>query len=229
MRIEGATAFVTGEQTGLGAALTQALLERGAVKVYVASRHPRDDEDARIVPLLLDVRDPAAVEAAAADADDVSILINNAGAYHGTRLLTADVDDVRDEFETNAVGVLMMTRAFAPVLQSNGGGAVLNVLSLLAWLSAGDAYSASRAAAWSLTNSFRRALQPAGTLVTGLHVGFMDTSLTKAYDVPKTDPRVVAAAALDGIAAGRDEVLADDDSRVAKAMLSGDPAKLVFG
>jgi NAD(P)-dependent dehydrogenase (short-subunit alcohol dehydrogenase family) len=229
MKIQNSVAFVTGGSIGLGAAMVNELLERGARKVYSASRHPGPAVDARVEVVRLDVRDPAAVATAAHAASDVSILCNIAGAYLGTPLLTADLDLVRDELETNVVGLISMARAFAPVLAANGGGAMLNVHSLLSWLSAADAYSASRAATWSVTNGLRALLGPSGTLVTGLHVGFMDTPLTAAYDVPKSDPRDVARSALDGVEAGADEVLADEDSRSAKQLLSGDPARLVVG
>jgi len=229
VNLNGSVGYVTGGQTGLGASLTAYLLERGATRVYTASRHPVDSGDSRIVPVELDVRDPEAVERSAREAQDVTILVNNAGVHLGTPLLSADLADVREEFDTNTFGVLLMTRAFAPVLAANGGGAVLNVLALLSWMSAGDAYSASKAAAWSMTNGLRAALLPAGTQVTALLVGFMDTPLTAGYDVPKSDPRAVAEAALSGVADGRDEVLADEDSRRAKQLLSGPPAALVFG
>jgi len=210
MQIENAVAFVTGGSVGLGAAMVEELLERGARKVYSASRHPGSAADDRVQVVGLDVRDPAAVAAAAEAASDVTLLCNVAGAYRGTPLLTADLDAVRDELETNVIGVISMVQAFAPVLAANGGGAVLNVHSLLSWLSAGDAYSASKAATWSVTNGLRTLLRPSGTLVTGLHVGFIDTPMTAAFDAPKSDPRA-------------------EDSRSAKPLRSGDPSHLTFG
>lgn len=229
MELQGSVGYITGGQSGLGAALSATLLERGAIKVYVASRHPVASDDARIVPVELDVRDPGAVERAAREARDVTVLVNNAGIHLDTPLLNADIADVRAEFDTNALGLMLVTRAFAPVLAANGGGAVLNVLALLSWLSAGDAYSASKAAAWSMTNGLRAALRPAGTQVTALMAGFVDTPMTAEYDTPKSEPRTIADAALSGVAAGDDEVLADEDSRRTKQMLTGPPAHLVFG
>lgn len=228
MNINGISAIVTGGQTGLGAALTAELLNRGAAKVWTASRHPANVTDPRVIPLTVDIRDEDSVAEAAARASDVSLVINNAGTYLGTSLLSADVDDVRAEFETNVLGLLNMARAFAPVLAAQGGGALLNVHSLLSWLSAADGYSASKAAAWSVTNGLRSLLSPAGTVVTGLHVGFMDTPMTKAFDFPKSDPTDVARLAVDGIIAGATQVLADEQSRIALQMLSGDPARLVW-
>lgn len=229
MQIESSVAFVTGGSSGLGAAMVEALLERGASKVYSASRHPGQASDARVEVVQLDVRDPAAVAAAAQGASDVNLLCNVAGAYRGTPVLSADLDDIRDELETNVIGLVSMARAFAPVLAANGGGAMLNVHSLLSWLSAGDGYSASKAAAWSVTNGLRSALQASGTQVTGLHVGFMDTPMVAAFDAPKSDPKDVARSALDGVEAGLDEVLADEDSRSAKQLLSKDPSRLTLG
>lgn len=226
MRIDGTACLVTGGQSGVGAALVDELLERGAVKVYAASRHPRPVDDPRIVAVALDVSDPGQVAAAAEQADDVSVVVNNAGAYTGSHLLTAPAADIHQEFETNVLGLIWISRAFAPVLAAHGGGALLNVHSMLSWLSAGDAYSASKAAAWSVTNGLRDLLAPAGTLVTGLHMGFTDTPMVADYDVPKNDPRDVARAAVQGLVDDVTEVLADDATRAVKAALSGEPQHL---
>ena len=226
MRIDGTACLVTGGQSGVGAALVTELLERGAVKVYAASRHPRPVDDPRIVPVALDVTDPGQVAAAVEQADDVSVVVNNAGAYTGSHLLTAPAADIRREFETNVLGVIWVSRAFAPVLAARGGGALLNVHSMLSWLSAADAYSASKAAAWSVTNGLRDLLAPAGTLVTGLHMSFTDTTMVAGYDVPKNDPRDVARAAVQGLVDDVTEVLVDEATRAVKAALSGEPQHL---
>lgn len=226
MKIEGTSCLVTGGQTGLGAALVAELLEQGAEKVYAASRHPGPAVDPRIVPLALDVTDPVQVADVAAQADDVSIVVNNAGAYTNSHLLTAPAADLRQEFETNVLGLLWVSRAFAPVLAAHGGGALLNVHSVLSWLSYADGYSASKAAAWSMTNGLRALLAPAGTLVVGLHLGYTDTSMVAHMDVPKNDPRDVARAAVQGVLDDEPEVLADDFTRSVKAALSGDPRNL---
>jgi NAD(P)-dependent dehydrogenase (short-subunit alcohol dehydrogenase family) len=174
----------------------------------------------------LEVTDPASVAAAAAQADDVTVLVNNAGAAVGASFLDCPVDDVRREFETNFYGPLLLTRAFVPVIERNGGGHLLNVHSVLSWLALGGSYSASKAALWSQSNSLRLELEPRGTTVTGLHVGYVDTDLAAGVDAPKSDPRDVAALALDGIQTGAYEVLADDISRQVKAGLAGDLADL---
>jgi NAD(P)-dependent dehydrogenase (short-subunit alcohol dehydrogenase family) len=228
MEITGAVALVTGANRGLGRRFAAALLERGAAKVYAAARNPESIDLPGVVPLRLDVTDPESVRAAAAQAGDVTLLINNAGSSTGSSLLGGSLEDIRLEMDTHYFGTLAVTRAFAPILERNGGGAVLNVLSVLSWFTAPPvaAYSAAKAAAWSLTNALRLELAPQKTQVTALHVGYMDTDMAKHVDGPKVDPALVAAAALDGVSQGRFEVLADDVSRNVRAGLSGDLAGL---
>ncbi|MFE1442799.1 SDR family oxidoreductase [Streptomyces sp. NPDC058739] len=220
--IAGATALVTGGSRGIGRALVAALYERGARKVYATARDPRTVTHPDAVPLALEVSDPASVAAAAAQAQDVTILINNAGAAVNASYLDGAVDDVRREFETNFYGPLLVTRAFVPVIERNGGGHLLNVHSVLSWLALGGSYSASKAALWSQTNSLRLDLKPRGIEVTGLHVGYVDTDMAAGVDAPKSTPESVAAQALDGIAANAPEVLADELTRQVKAGLSAD-------
>jgi NAD(P)-dependent dehydrogenase (short-subunit alcohol dehydrogenase family) len=165
--------------------------------------------------------------AAAADATgDVTLLVNNAGSSTGAALLDGPLADIELEMNTHYYGTLAGIRAPAPQLAAGGGGGgggVLNVLSALSWLSMGPsgAYSAAKAAEWSLTNALRRQLAGQGTQVTALHVGYMDTDMVRHLDVPKSDPAVVAKLALDGLAAGVPEVLADDTSRRVQAGLAG--------
>lgn len=175
--------------------------------------------------LALDITDPAAVAAAARTASEVTLLINNAGVFTGQNLVTGDLDQIRLELETNFYGPLAMIRAFAPVLAANGGGTILNVLSRVSWLSypGANAYAASKAAAWSLTNGVRLELAEQRTLVTGLYMSSTDTDMMAGWDIPKNDPLDVVRAALDGIEADRLEVLADDETRETKAALSKDP------
>ena len=184
-----------------------------------------------VEPLRLDITDPASVAAAAERAGDVTLLINNAGIATGANLIGGDLADVRAEMETHFFGTLAVVRAFAPILAANGGGAVLNVLSVLSWLTydGGTAYCAAKSAEWSLTNGIRLELAKQGTLVTGLHLGLTDTDMTAGMGGAKNDPADVARAGLDGIAAGALEVLADEASRRVKAALSGDPAALYPG
>ncbi|MFF4152065.1 SDR family oxidoreductase [Streptomyces sp. NPDC001651] len=224
--IEGSVALVTGGSRGIGRALVDALYERGAKKVYATARDPRTVTQPDAVPLALEVTDPASVAAAAEQAQDVTLLINNAGASVNAKFLDAPVDDVRREFETNFYGPLLVTRALVPVIERNGGGHILNVHSVLSWIGLANSYSASKAALWSLTNSLRLDLRPRGIEVTGLHVGYVDTDLAAHVDAPKSSPDSVAAQALDGIEANAFEVLADDISRQVKAGLAADPAVL---
>ena len=223
MLLEGTTAFVTGANRGLGRHFAQALLDRGAAKVYAGARDPESVDLPGVVPVRLDITDPAQVAAAAALASDVRLLINNAGLSTGARLLDGDLADVRLEMETHYFGTLSVTRAVAPTLTANGGGALLNVLSVLSWttLPGTDAYSAAKAAELSLTNALRLSLAEQKTLVTALHVGYMNTDMAARIDGPKSDPRVIADLALDGVAAGAPEVVADDVSRTVRAALSG--------
>ncbi|MET8807976.1 SDR family oxidoreductase [Streptomyces sp. NPDC004546] len=225
--IKDAVVLVTGGSRGLGKALVEGLYARGAAKVYATARDPRSVTHPDAVPLALEVTDPASVEAAAAQAQDVTILINNAGVSLGARsFLDAPVDDVRREFEINFYGPLLVTRAFVPVIERNGGGHLLNVHSVLSWLGVAGSYSATKAALWSQTNSLRLELRSRGIGVTGLHVGYIDTDMTSNIDAPKSTPGDIAALALEGIETGAYEVLADDRTRDVKAALSGDLAVL---
>lgn len=223
MDIRNSVAVVTGANRGLGRQFALALLERGAAKVYAAARNPGSVDLPGVIPLRLDITDPESVAAAAAVASDATLLVNNAGTSTGASLLDGDLADIRLEMETHFFGTLSVTRAFAPVLAANGGGAVLNVLSVLSWFhpAGSGAYNAAKAAAWAQTDAVRQQLAPLGITTTALHVGYMDTDMVAHIDAPKNDPAAVAGVALDGVAAGEDEVLADDLSRQVRAGLAG--------
>jgi NAD(P)-dependent dehydrogenase (short-subunit alcohol dehydrogenase family) len=227
MQIEGSTALVTGANRGLGRRFAEELVARGA-KVYAGARNPESVDLAGVTPIALDITDPASVAAAAEATGDVSLLINNAGSATGAGLLDGSLDDIKLELDTHFFGTLAVTRAFAPQLAAAGGGAVLNVLSVLSWVSfpAIGAYSAAKAAEWSLTNALRQELAGQGTQVTGLHVGYMDTDMARHVTAPKTDPAVVAKLALDGLAAGQFEVVADEVSLQVQRGLAGGVAAL---
>lgn len=222
MKIENSVALVTGANRGLGKALTTALLDAGAAKVYATARDTSTITDPRLTPLRLDITDPASVAAAAAAAQDVTLLINNAGISTGTRILDGEAG-LREELEANYLGPVAVARAFAPILQANGGGALVNVLSVLSWLTGERVagYSGAKSAMWSATNSLRLALHAQGTLVTGVHVGYLDTDMAATITSPKIDPKVVADAILRAVEAGEHEVLVDDLSRTVKAALAG--------
>jgi NAD(P)-dependent dehydrogenase (short-subunit alcohol dehydrogenase family) len=225
------TALVSGANRGLGKQFAAQLLERGA-RVYAGARNPETiDTSTGLIPLQLDITDPDSVAAAAQSARGVNLLINNAGILTQSSLLTGDLDAIRDEFDTNFHGTLSMIRAFAGPIETNGGGAIVNVLSVLSWLSipAGGAYSAAKSASWSMTNAVRQELAPKGIRVTGLHVGYMDTDMADGVDAPKTDPSEVAKTTLDAVAAGEYEVVADDLSVQVRAGLAGGVAALYPG
>jgi NAD(P)-dependent dehydrogenase (short-subunit alcohol dehydrogenase family) len=217
MQISGVVALVTGANRGLGAQYVQALLDRGAAKVYAGARDIATITDPRAVALQLDVTDKASIAAAAKQAQDVTLVVNNAGV--GTLASgIGDESEVRWVMETNYFGLLAVTRDFAPILAANGGGGLVNVLSDASWCNSGllGAYAASKAAAWSATNALRMQLSKQGTLVIGVHCGFLDTDATAGFDVPKLSPRVVADLTLDALEKGEYEVLADESSRKAK-------------
>ena len=221
MDITGKTALVTGANRGLGRQLAAELRDRGAT-VYAAARNPAAVDLPGVTPIALDITDPESVAAAAAAARDVAILVNNAGSGTGASLLTGDLADVRLEMDTHFFGTLAVTRAFAPQLAGHEQSAVLNVLSVLSWLSIprSGAYCAAKAAEWSLTNALRQELAPRGTRVTSLHVGYMDTDMARHVTAPKSDPADIARMALDAIEAGETEIVADEISKQVLAGLS---------
>jgi len=224
VQINGAVAFVTGANRGLGRHFAEQLVARGAAKVYAAARRPETVTQPDVVPVRIDITDPASVAAAAELASDVTLLINNAGIASFNSLLEAPIEDVRAQMESHFFGTLSVTRAFAPHLIANAPAAVLNVLSVLSWVhppSAGT-YSAAKAALWAQTDAVRDELAPRGVAVTALHVGFMDTDMVAAVEGPKSDPAKVAADALDGVESGLVEVLGDELTRKVKAGLSAD-------
>jgi len=226
--IEGSVALVTGGSRGIGQALVRELQARGAAKVYATARDPQTITVSGAVPLPLELTDPDAAATLARQAPDVTILINNAGGAVPSSFLVSPVDDIRREFDITFYGPLHVTRAFAPVIEANGGGHVLTIHSVLSWLAAPglEAYGAAKAALWAQTNALRLALAPRGINVTGLHVGYVDTDLAAGVDAPKSSPKSVAAQAVDGIEAGALEVLADDVTRQVKAGLAADLAVL---
>ncbi|MFZ4269200.1 SDR family oxidoreductase [Streptomyces arboris] len=225
MELKNAVAVVTGANRGLGRHLAAQLLERGAT-VYAAARRPGTVGLPGAIPLRLDVTDEESIRAAARTASDATLLVNNAGISTATSLLTGDLDAVRLEMETNFYGPLTVTRAFTPVIEGNGGGAVLNVLSVLSWLhpAALGSYAAAKAAAWALTDATREELAPRGITVSALHVGYMDTDMAAAVPADqKADPADVAVQALDGIEKGLPEILADATTRQVRQSLAALP------
>src|SRR5689334_21286714 len=223
MKIDNAVALVTGANRGIGLAFTRALLARGARKVYAGARDPANVTQPGVEAIRLDVTKPEEVAAAAATASDVTLVVNNAGIGALGGFLAADGEEsARRHLETNFFGMLRMSRAFAPVLAANGGGALLNVLSIVAWVNGGQLapYAASKSAAWSLTNALRHELAAQRTHVLALHMAFVDTDLVRALEGPKSSPDEIVQRALDGLEAGLDEVLADERTRMVKQGLT---------
>jgi len=230
MKIKNAVVLVTGANRGIGLAFTRELLARGARKVYAGTRDPSSAAQGGVQPLRLDVTKPEDVAAAAALATDVTLVINNAGIAQPGGFLEPDSEAItRRIFETNFFSVLRISKAFAPTLKQNGGGALLNVLSVASWVNGGElaAYSASKSAAWSLTNALRNELAAQNTQVMALHMGYVDTDLTRGLDVPKTSAGEIVRRALDGLESGLDEVLADEITlQVKRGMTATRPSYL---
>jgi NAD(P)-dependent dehydrogenase (short-subunit alcohol dehydrogenase family) len=225
MDVKGAVVLVTGANRGIGAEFVEQLKRRGAAKIYAAARDAGTIDAEGVHPLELDITDAGQIAAAVAAAGDVQVLINNAGISTGTSLMTGDEAAIRRELDTNFYGPLRMTRAFAPVLGANGGGAILNVISALSWftLPSAGAYAASKAAAWVMTDSARLELAAQGTHVVAVHMGLVDTDMAAGVDAPKIAPSELANAGLDAIESGAQEVLADDWATFVKSGLTLDP------
>jgi NAD(P)-dependent dehydrogenase (short-subunit alcohol dehydrogenase family) len=228
MKVQDSVVFITGANRGFGLSLAREALARGASRVYAGMRNTEGFNVPSLVPVKVDVTDAASIAAAAARCGDVTLLVNNAGIG---RVLEGPLDgrmeaQSREIFETNYYGMIGVTRAFAPILGRNGGGAIINVLSVASWIPTQllAAYAASKAAAWSFTNTLRLELQKQGTQVLAVHVGFMDTDLAKGVDRPKANPADVARQTFDDLAAGRNETLGDEITRAVKAGLSADEA-----
>jgi NAD(P)-dependent dehydrogenase (short-subunit alcohol dehydrogenase family) len=230
MQLANAVVLITGANRGIGLAFAREALARGARRVYAAARDPASVTLPGVLAVPLDVTDADQVARAARECRDVTVLVNNAGiATTGGFLQDPTLEATRRQMETNFFGMLRMAQAFAPVLADNGGGAMLNVLSIASWVNRPllGSYGATKSASWALTNGLRQELRAQGTQVTALHMGFVDTELTRGIDMPKSTPEAIVRAAFDGLEAGVPEVLADEMTRQVKASLaSATPAYL---
>lgn len=228
MELTGSVALVTGANRGLGAHLVTELLQAGAATVYAAARIPVSTTDPRVRPLTLDITDEDSVRAAAESAPDVTVLVNNAGVLALGGVLDTDLDLVERDLRTNYLGTLQVTRAFAPILARNAPAAVVNVLTLIALAPAVPmaGYSASKAAAHSMTQALRAELRDQGIEVIGAYPGGIDTDMLAGIDAVKAPPHVVAERIVAGLAAGEPMIFPDDASAGAGAVYLTDPRKL---
>jgi len=229
--VADAVALVTGANRGIGTAFVTGLLAAGAQRVYAAARDPQmlaalAQSDVRVIPIALDITNDVSVQEAAARLIDIDLVVNNAGVALGARLIAAaDLSAARQEMEVNYFGLLRMCRAFAPVLARNGGGTLINVLSILARVAspAVGSYSASKASALSLTQAVRAELQAQGTRVIGVLPGYVDTDMAQRVTAPKIQPSEVVRATLDALQTDQDEVYPGEAATQIAAWLLQNP------
>ncbi len=214
MQVAGATVFLTGANRGLGRVLGELLLERDVSALYAAARQEGAVDEvvaldpSRVRPVVLDTTDEAAVESIAEAASDVTLLINNAGAAAFAPALTAPPADVAREMAVNFGGTYSMSRAFAPVIEANGGGAIVNVISMagLAAIPPLAGYSASKAASHAMTQALRAELRPKGVGVHGVYPAGIGTEMLAHPSIPHSSPEEVATGILTGLEAGDDDI-----------------------
>lgn len=217
MKIAGSVALVTGANRGLGAAFVNGLLAAGASKVYAGARDPRSIKTPGVIPVQLDVTRPEQVAKLARELSDVTLLVNNAGISESGPVLAPNaIEALQRQLDVNAIGPLRLAQAFAPILAANGGGGIINVLSVLSWVSLPGrtgGYSASKAAGWALSNALRQELKAQATQVLSLHAGFIDTDMTRDVTAPKSSPENIVQQAIAALEAGQSQLLADSVSR----------------
>jgi NAD(P)-dependent dehydrogenase (short-subunit alcohol dehydrogenase family) len=223
MKIEGSVVLVTGANRGIGAEYVRQLLDRGASKVYAAARNIESVTNDKAVAISLDVTSASDIAKAVKACGDVTMLINNAGILRETSVMAdTAMENAKAEFDTNVWGPMNLSKSFAPILAANGGGAIVNVLSLVSWMSVKEVgtYAMSKSAAWSLTNSLRLELAEQGTLVVAVHPAFVDTDMAAKVVMPKTSTFQVVERTLDAVEACLPEVIADDMTMFVKNNLS---------
>ena len=239
MKIKDSIAFVTGSNRGIGKSYVNALLNHGAKKVYagmrdvgafdkIASGWP-EKHRGKVEPVAIDITHEDQIKSAVAQAGDVDLLINNAGIANYAGLIAADnLDAARQEMEVNYFGTLMMSRAFAPVLKKNGGGALVNILSVasLGNFPVLGSYSASKAALHSLTQGIRAELAAQGTQVFGVFPGPIETDMAKDFDMEKSSPTIIAEGTLKKIEQGEEDIFIDPMAVQFRQDYSSDPKAL---
>lgn len=218
MDFEGRTVLITGSNRGIGRALVEALLKRGVARIYATARDMSslpDFGDGRVIPMALDVTDQAQVDRAAIQATDLDLLINNAGAISYEAALDGSIDEFRHIMEVNHWGTLRMMRAFAPILEAHGSGAIVNILSVtsLVGVPIHAGYSASKAAAYSITQCVRIELSRRNVAVHGVYPGPIDTDMAKGLPMEGADLGETVEAILDGLAADQPDIQPDAFSR----------------
>jgi NAD(P)-dependent dehydrogenase (short-subunit alcohol dehydrogenase family) len=224
MQIEDSTILITGANRGIGRALVDAALSKGAARVYAGTRVPFEHPDARVLPLRIDVTDARQVAEAAARVEQLDVLINNAGIARYDDL--SDRSALETHLAVNLFGTYGVTQAFLPALERAGGALVNNVsMMALAPFPVTPAYAVSKAAAFNLTQSLRGLLAPSGVSVHAILTGPTDTDMTRGYEIPKATPESVAQAILDGLEAGEEEIFPDPlSAQIAESWRNG-PAK----
>jgi NAD(P)-dependent dehydrogenase (short-subunit alcohol dehydrogenase family) len=219
--LHNAVVLITGANGGVGGQLVEQALTRGAGKVYATARTPKTWQDPRVVPLALDVTDPASVRAAAIASADTTILINNAGANPPTAsILDITDDDLETNLAVNFLGPLRVARAFTPLLIERPGAAIIDIHSIGSWYAYGGIYSAAKAALWSATNSLRLELHATGVHVLGVYMSYVDTPMASHATGPKLTPSELVAQIYDALEADHFELLADQQTQQVRAALA---------
>jgi len=237
MKLDQAIVLVTGANRGLGRALVHAALTAGAQRIYAGAREPQQldalvhSAPGKIVPLAIDITDPRSLEAAAAQASDVTIVLNNAGVLASYNLLTSTADELSRDFATNVFGTLAASKAFLPALEragARGGAALINVLSIVSFASmpALGGYSAAKAASYSITQALRGELAAKNIAVHAVFPGPIDTDMSRGVELAKTSPADVAKAIIDGVEQGSENILPDPTAREFFAMWRRDTKEL---
>jgi len=221
MKLENKSVFITGTNRGIGKALVEEALRRGAKKVYAAARGPQPNSDKRVIPLVLDVTDASQVQGAVTQVDSLDLLINNAGIALYDDLVDPQV--LEKHLAVNVYGPQRMIQAFLPLLKRSRGGVVNNLsLAGLAALPIIASYSISKAALANMTQSLRAILAPQGVTVHGVFLGPIDTDMNRGFDIPKATTQSAAQGIFDGLEKGEEDIFPDPVSQsIAEAWRNG--------